>query len=338
MDNGIHSDKLKEFMNTDTQPKEIDKSENKKNSLIEINIAINNVIQELLQNTNSFNKEKMVVSISNYIKKHERFMYSEISNKIYKLDTTARGIINTNLNTLVEYILSEEYKEGFCKNDEECEKIKKVILKLSDHFNLALYQIESLKQNNEEFKAKFTENIMPVKLDIRKDLDKLTKETNTQLISLVAIFTAMAFLVFGGINSLDFIFDGMKGIPILQILIIGCVWGICIFNTIFIFMYFISKLTRLPISSRKENNISVISKYSIFFLGNLFITTILLICGWLYYIDKKNIGSWFVILSQRCSVQISILGFIIIIGIFIFGIIKILNINILNRRTENLNE
>ena len=36
MDNGIYSDKLKEFMNTDTQPKEIDKSENKKIYLISI--------------------------------------------------------------------------------------------------------------------------------------------------------------------------------------------------------------------------------------------------------------------------------------------------------------
>ena len=56
---------------------------------------------------------------------------------------------------------------------------------------------------------------------------KISKEMNVQLISLVAIFTALSFLVFGGISSLDNIFDGAKNIPILKLIVVGSIWGLC---------------------------------------------------------------------------------------------------------------
>mgnify|MGYP007007140284 CR=1 FL=1 len=44
-----------------------------------------------------------------------------------------------------------------------------------------------------------------------KDVEiRLTKEMNMQLISLIAIFTALSFIVFGGISSLDNIFFGSE--------------------------------------------------------------------------------------------------------------------------------
>lgn len=50
---------------------------------------------------------------------------------------------------------------------------------------------------------------------------RLSKEMNGQLISLVSIFTALSFLIFGGISSLDNIFVGAKDIPVTKLMIVG---------------------------------------------------------------------------------------------------------------------
>ena len=81
-----------------------------------------------------------------------------------------------------------------------------------------------------------------------KDVEiRLTKEMNTQLISLIAIFTALSFIVFGGISSLDNIFDGVKDIPVTKLMIVGSIWCFCIMNLVFVFMFFVGKLTHLEI-------------------------------------------------------------------------------------------
>ena len=50
---------------------------------------------------------------------------------------------------------------------------------------------------------------------------ELEKEMSAQLLTMVSIFTALAFLVFGGINSLGNIFTNHQ-IPILKLIISAC--------------------------------------------------------------------------------------------------------------------
>lgn len=68
---------------------------------------------------------------------------------------------------------------------------------------------------------------------------KMSKEMNAQLIALVGIFTALSFLVFGGVSSLDNIFLGAKDIPALKLII--CVeqfcYNISIFNGMLDILY-----------------------------------------------------------------------------------------------------
>ena len=84
---------------------------------------------------------------------------------------------------------------------------------------------------------------------------------NMQFISLIAIFTALSFIVFGGITALDNIFNGMKNFPIFSLLILGSLWGLLICNLVFVFIFFISKLTKLSIKSSEAKIASYVEKY-----------------------------------------------------------------------------
>lgn len=115
---------------------------------------------------------------------------------------------------------------------------------------------------------------------------------NAQLLTMVSIFTALAFLVFGSINSLGSIFSNHE-IPLLKVIIVGCVWGICILNLIFVFLFCVGKMTGLNFKSNEEPDANIIQKYPIVWWTDLIILSILAGSLWTYYIQKENIDSSF---------------------------------------------
>ncbi|MDC4242633.1 MULTISPECIES: hypothetical protein [Clostridia] len=288
-----------------------------------------------------------------YIKKYNRILYAVISDYIFSLDIKRVDTMITNLDSVLEFVLSNKYENYFKTSfkvreykdyeflisfmneqeikekivSEEVSKVRKSVFKIYDHVNLARYQLIKLKQDDDEFKIKFTANIKEVKLDINKELNDFMSNMNIQLISMIGIFTALAFLVFGGINSLDNIFQGAKEIPILQIMIIGSIWGLCIGNLIFVFMFFISKMTGKNIKSCQNEESNLIQKYPLVFWSNLVITTILLLSLWLYYINSTNIGEWFVDISNQYPFIFFTVGFIFIIIFFVISAFIIIKKN-----------
>lgn len=278
------------------------------------------ICENLSEENDNFNEVQTAILIENYILRYKRFLYNVISRHIFNGNDP--GTIHSNIDFLLSYVISNDYKADFNsrnKGDNQIEQlycIKKSVLKLLDHANLAEIQYTNLKQSDNDYKDKFNLNIIPVKNDIEKQLSGFTRDMTSQLISLIGIFTAMSFLVFGGINSLDNIFKSADSIPILKLMIVGCIWGICILNLVFVFMFFISKMTKLNIKSAVEGNL--IQKYPLVWWSNLIICTILLLSTWLFYIDHYNIGSWFLSLSRDNSYT-SISGFIVIILFFVIS-------------------
>lgn len=74
-----------------------------------------------------------------------------------------------------------------------------------------------------------------------------------QLITLVGIFTAIAFVVFGGLSSLESIFSNKR--PLIEIIVIASIWMLGMINLVFIFLKGISNMTQLDISSKNSNNL-----------------------------------------------------------------------------------
>ncbi|MFW5670184.1 MAG: hypothetical protein ACOCM4_13265 [Acetivibrio ethanolgignens] len=133
---------------------------------------------------------------------------------------------------------------------------------------------------------------------------------------MVGIFTALAFLIFGGISSLDSIFSNAE-LPVLKIIIIGSVWGLCIINLVFVFLFCISKMANFKLESIDKEDASIFQKYPIVWWSNFVIISIMLFCMWGHYLMRRNINNWFDKLCLSHPELATIAGGIIILGVVI---------------------
>lgn len=289
----------------------------------DISDNIKKICDMLSVESKEFDMEKTIKVIEDYVNKYERWMYSDVSNNIFGEKETKVNSMISNISKLVSYVCSEYYNEKISKIQVETQRnnkelIRNKILKLHDHINLAYFQYVNFNKTEEQNRRDFDNNISSYK-------EQMTREFSTQLISLLGIFTAMAFLVFGGINSLDNILSGAVNVPITELVIIGCIWGLCIINLIFVFMFFIAKLTNLNIKSDVDVNAGIVKKYPLICWINLVLMTILLFCSWIYYIDWMDIGQPVNQLIRDYSLLVLPLITGIIIACFVILSILILN-------------
>lgn len=256
--------------------------ENQKLSITnEMSESMNGICRELLIQNNEFIEKNVFESLCDYISKYDRVLYAPISNMIYdiyeKHDDPAEidriiGNMMSNVDALREYAYHAT-QEGISKD------AKKVVIKIWDHINLANQQYKTLKESEEEYKDRFNRSIAPIK-------ENITKDMSAQLLSIVGIFTALAFLIFGGITSLDNIFSN-ETLPLLKMVIIGCVWGMCILNVVFVFLFCVGKMTNLNFKSTNKAHASIFKKYPIVWWSNFIAMAILIVASWLYYFSAK---------------------------------------------------
>ena len=154
--------------------------------------------------------------------------------------------------------------------------------------------------------------------------NKLSKEVNGQLISLVAIFTALSFIVFGGISSLDNIFEGVKDIPVTKLMIVGTIWCFCIMNLVFVFMFFVAKLTRLNIKSSKNINANLVQKYPLIWWCDFVLISVLIFSCWAYYIKCEGFSNVAYAFLSKYPTVYFVLGTLILVAIVSFFARKIL--------------
>lgn len=269
---------------------------------------ITNLCENLMERRGSIGdgeyEKEFLEDIVSYIKNYDRIIYTEISNSVFGLydsgtsPKTAEekiGNMQTNISKVVDFAYGDEYSEIIERQNntqkEFFKKAKVIALKIQDHINLAQQQCNSLKQTDEEYKEKFEKNIADFKED-------LTKEMNAQLITLVSIFTALAFLLFGGISSLDNIFTGINTTSLLKLMMIGCVWGICLVNLVFVFLFCVSKMTKLPFASSGNQESTIFQKYPVFWWTNYIIVSIFTVTAFLYYMIKNGFMDWLTAVVQ----------------------------------------
>lgn len=262
--------------------------------------------------TSSFHSESVYEDIRSYKNTHGRWFYSDISNYLFSAATEDNGVFISNLEKLQGYAY-KYCKDEQCKEekdrDPDAEQLTVMVDKLWDHANLAQKQIDSLRQGEDEFQNKFEANIAP-------HITKLTEDMNKQLISLVSIFTALSFIIFGGISSLDNIFYGAQSIPIIQLVIIGCIWGICILNLVFTFSFLVSKLTKLSIKSCEDSNASLSQKYPFWVWSNYVLLLILSMSCLLYFLSFSGSNNWIIAMAKHHPILSTIIGALLVIVVF----------------------
>lgn len=291
-----------------------------------LNIIPNDIMQKKteaivaffhLLHDDKFEEEIVFSNLFDYIKKYDRILYAPISNEIYSccqdralLNGTDHimGAITSNIDKLLVYVNSDECKNKAPSDAVEkkhFEDTRKAVMKIWDHINLAQQQYAVLKQSDEEYQQKFEDSINPYK-------EEMTKDMNSQLLTMVSIFTALAFLVFGGISSLDNIFS-TQGIPLLKLMCVSAVWGLCILNLIFVFLFCISKMTNLSFKSTNDPNANIFQKYPVIWWTDLILLSILALCSWAYHVRKNNFDGWLNELFENYRPLVVIAGTLIIV-------------------------
>ncbi len=270
------------------------------------NDDIKQICMQLAVPSDVFKVEETYQSIETFMDRHKRWLYSTVSSFLFNCNEKDRNTFISNLDGLRDHAYEQIDKSP--QNSKDKEKKKKLAVaidKLWDHSNLAHTQSQSFPESEETFNAIFNKNMIPFKAEF-------THEMNAQFISLVAIFTALSFLVFGGISSLDNIFSDVGRVPILELMIVGCIWSLCISNLVFVFIYFVAKLTKLNIKTSNEEGTTLSQRYPFYVWSNYVLLLLFAVSCWLYYIDYANAGSWLLKLSSNYSILASIIGLIII--------------------------
>lgn len=236
--------------------------------------SMQDFIISLKQNSDLFLPEDSYKKLEMYKKTYDRLLYTVLSDEIFScFDDETKIKEGTNILTNIDALLA------YCENNENYQKnVHNIILKLKDHANLASRQYNSLKQTDEEYQQKFNKRIFGFK-------EKVTQEMAAQLITLVGIFTAIAFVVFGGLSSLESIFSNKR--PLIEIIVIASTWMLGMINLVFIFLKGISNMTQLDISSKNSDNL--LEKYIWIIWFNLIFILIIISVFWINFAKNSII-------------------------------------------------
>ena len=187
---------------------------------------INGICKALSMNTQNYDPQKTVNNIKAYIEtsdKLDRILYSEISNYVFSLEMSKRGIFATNLEKLLLYSLNDDNE---ISND-----IKKIIVKIYDHCQLALHQIENT--NNI-----FANSIEESKSDLQKQIKGIEKE----YISILGIFAAVVLTFVGGITFSTSVLKNISAVSIFRLLLVIDFLAFILINVIYVLVKFIFKI------------------------------------------------------------------------------------------------
>ena len=148
---------------------------------------------------------------------------------------------------------------------------------------------------------------------------------NAQLITMVGIFTALAFILFGGISSLDNLFSGFKNTDLFPTIVIGCIWGLAILNVIFVFLFSIGKMTNLSFKSTHNPKASFGQRYPVVVWTDFLLIAIMVFALWTNYCLNRQGLFWLDTIISKKPMLVSIIGFIVVFVVFV-GITILLTI------------
>lgn len=288
----------------------------------EMSMGVDALCERLVKNSQGFDHKAFFETLNNYIKNEDRLLYTNITNFVFALKEEEIGVVQTNLDSVINYIYSDEFNKDFPwasgpeNQGNPYDRTKRTVLKIWDHINLAKRQLSLFKMSDDDYTR-----IVDAKM--KEEEANLTKEMNIQLISLVAIFTALSFIVFGGISSLDNIFLGAKDIPVTKLMIVGTIWCFCIMNLVYVFIFFIAKLTELNIKSCQDVNANLVQKYPLIWWCDFVLIVILVFSCWAYYIKCEGFSSGTYSALKQHPTAYFIAGTLAIILLSIYGAVKI---------------
>lgn len=184
----------------------------------------------------SYSPQKAVELITKYVNSNDslnRILYSEISNYIFSLDPENQGVLITNLEKLLIY--------SFELNNKVPDEIKKIVIKIYDHANLACLQ----KLNAQQVMAK---NIDVAKAEINSEVKNISKDN----ITILGIFASIIIAFVGGITFSTSVLETMASVNIFRLILTIDLLAFVLINTIFMLLKFLMIMSNKDIKELKS--------------------------------------------------------------------------------------
>lgn len=208
-----------------------------------------------------YSPAKTIESIDDYIKAGDRIIYSEITTIVYAMTPEEQGTFNSNLETLMDYALSEESKTPKVMQD--------TVIRLWDHVHLAMKQDGNVKEILEKSTSE-------AKQSLRDELYKEFKGIEKEYITILGIFASIIISFVAGITFLTSVFENMHSVGIYRLVLVILLIGFVLLNTINLLVRYIFRL------NKAEN-----SKFPMWQLNLILasLLALLLVC-WLLSVDQ----------------------------------------------------
>ncbi|MEG1010125.1 MAG: hypothetical protein RSE41_10955 [Clostridia bacterium] len=187
--------------------------------------------------------------LSKYYNVNTRHCYSHITNQNRNTVLNSnQGNYSENIENTTAYL--ERYVCGLELNnlsieyDENKQYIIKGLNKLIDYIKLSIDNNRASKLVLEKLTNSEVKNdvdlINDKVISLDKNIELIKQNIYSQLISIVAIFTAVSFVIFGGLTSISTLFDVARSrIDLTNTIALGCLFGIILINSTYIFLRFV---------------------------------------------------------------------------------------------------
>lgn len=291
--------------------------------------AMDKIAFLLITPLETFSPDEAFKEISSYLKKYDKILYTPLTNFIYAYRSThtdnEETTILTNLDNLLDYIESNEYSRLYNSAPKGKKALYndtcRAILKIWDHTSLALAQFSVMNRTDTNYNERI-ENYFSVQ---RAEVER---EMQQKMLTMLSIFTALAFLLFGGISSLDNVFY-VKDMPLLKVMISTLTWGLCFVNMITLFLYFTGKLTNTSFKSTDKIDATVFEKYPIVFWSNFTILILIISISWIYYLLSNDLLNWLVeAIKGNTVIIVTLITATIILAVIRIGMLLINKTNL----------
>lgn len=217
-----------------TEEQNIKTNQTKEDVLRFSKIKIKRMCCALCLPSKDYNPQKTVDAIKNYLKEkstRERILYSEISSFVYGLEEDEQGNFATNIDNLLSFSLDETNKV----DEDHC----KIIIKIYDHFQLALHQ-KSLNSNTKEvIKNNLVNSMDSAKETISREVKEDVKHIEKEYISILGIFAAIVLAFVGGVTFSTSVLQNINAISIYRLILVIDFLAFILANTIYILIRFI---------------------------------------------------------------------------------------------------
>ena len=185
------------------------------------------ILASLRKPSDQYEPQKTISSIRSYITAGDRILYSELTSAIYAMDEEERGTVTTNLDSLTAYTFDES-------NGVE-DDIRKIVIRLWDHFNLACIQADNANHV-------LALGVESTKEELYNELSGKFSTIEREYITILGIFAAVILAFVGGITFSSSVLQHIDNVSIYRLVFVILLLGFVLTNTINLLLRYIFKL------------------------------------------------------------------------------------------------